>query len=108
MVTATYRHSVFDPAQQRGCFYYPLGIGTKFHHVLANLCHKFHKSKENWGGGILLIVPVLLILLRLPYRNDAEIAKFCNFWTFWPVIQPISHLSNFWTQNRTTILNGLS
>ncbi len=32
------------------------------------------------------------ISLRLPYRNDAEIAKFCNLWTFWPVILLINHL----------------
>ncbi len=30
--------------------------------------------------------------LRLPHRNDAEIAKICNLWTFWLVIQPISRL----------------
>ncbi len=30
--------------------------------------------------------------LRLPYWNDAEIAKFCNLWMFWPVIQLINHL----------------
>ena len=30
--------------------------------------------------------------LRLPYRNDAEIAKFCNLWTFLPVIQSIRDL----------------
>ncbi len=31
-------------------------------------------------------------VIRLPYRNDAKIAEICNLWTFWPVIQPISHL----------------
>ncbi len=30
--------------------------------------------------------------LRLPYRNDAKIAKICNLWTFWPVIPLINHL----------------
>ncbi len=30
--------------------------------------------------------------LRLPHRNDAKIAKFCNLWTFWIVIQLINHL----------------
>ncbi len=30
--------------------------------------------------------------LRLPYRNDAEIAKFCKLLMFWPVIQLINHL----------------
>ncbi len=30
--------------------------------------------------------------LRLPHRNDAEIAKICNLWTFWLVIQLISRL----------------
>ena len=34
-----------------------------------------------------------LLQLRLPHRNDAKIAKICNLCTFWPVIQPISHLS---------------
>ena len=29
--------------------------------------------------------------LRLPYRNDSEIAKFCNLRRFWPVIQLINH-----------------
>ncbi len=28
-------------------------------------------------------------ILRLPHRNDAKIAKICNLWTFWSVIQPI-------------------
>ncbi len=32
------------------------------------------------------------IVLRLPYRNDAKIAEISNLWTFWHVIQPISHL----------------
>ncbi len=27
--------------------------------------------------------------LRLPHMNDAKIAKFCNLWTFWLVIQLI-------------------
>ena len=27
--------------------------------------------------------------LRLPHRNDAEIAKICNLWPFWLVIQLI-------------------
>ncbi len=31
-------------------------------------------------------------VLRLPYRNDAKIAETFNLWTFWPVIQPLSHL----------------
>ncbi len=35
---------------------------------------------------------LLLLNLRLPYRNDVEIAEFCNLWTFWPVIQPIRDL----------------
>ena len=30
--------------------------------------------------------------LRLPHRNDAKIAEIFNFWTFWPVIQPINNL----------------
>ncbi len=30
--------------------------------------------------------------LRLPHRNDAKIAKICNLWTFWLVIQLINHL----------------
>ena len=33
-----------------------------------------------------------LSILRLLHRNDAKIAKICNFWTLWPVIQPINHL----------------
>ena len=32
----------------------------------------------------------LRMILRLPHRNDAEIAKISNFWTFWPVFQLIS------------------
>ena len=32
------------------------------------------------------------LILRLPHRNDAKIAKICNRWTFWPVIQPINNL----------------
>ncbi len=32
------------------------------------------------------ILPYLTCLkLRLPYRNDAKIAKICNLWTFCPV-----------------------
>ncbi len=27
--------------------------------------------------------------LWITHRNDANIAKICNLWTFWPVIQPI-------------------
>ncbi len=39
------------------------------------------------------IMPKIYIpCLRLPCRNEAEIAKFCNLWTFWPVIQLINHL----------------
>ncbi len=34
--------------------------------------------------------------LRLPHRNDDKIAKICNLWTFWPVIQPISNLFKIW------------
>ena len=33
-----------------------------------------------------------MCVLRLPYMNDAEIAKFYNRWMFWPVIQPIRDL----------------
>ncbi len=31
-------------------------------------------------------------MLRLPHRNDAKIAKVCNIWTFWLVIQLIHRL----------------
>ncbi len=31
-------------------------------------------------------------LLRLPHTNDAKIAKICNLWTFWLVIQVKNHL----------------
>ncbi len=31
--------------------------------------------------------PMINHCLRLPYRNDARIAKICNLWTFWLVIQ---------------------
>ena len=34
--------------------------------------------------------------LRLPHRNDAKIAKICECWTFWPVIQPITNLFKIW------------
>ncbi len=43
--------------------------------------------------------------LRLPHRNDANITKICNLWTFWPVIQPINNLFEicqkafFWSSN---------
>ncbi len=30
--------------------------------------------------------------IRIPDSYDAKIAKICNLWTFWPVIQPINHL----------------
>ncbi len=30
--------------------------------------------------------------LRIPDSYDAKIAKICNLWTFWPVIQSINHL----------------
>ncbi len=33
-----------------------------------------------------------LAVLRLPHRNDVKIAKICNFWTFWHVIQLIGYL----------------
>ena len=42
------------------------------------------------------ISPVFLPL-RIPDSYDAKIAKICNFWTFWPVIQPINHLFNIIT-----------
>ncbi len=32
------------------------------------------------------------LTLRLDHRNDAKIAEIYNFWTFWPVVQQISHL----------------
>ena len=32
------------------------------------------------------------VMLRLPHRNDATIAKFCSLWTFWLVIQLINSL----------------
>ena len=35
---------------------------------------------------ILLLPTITLFQLRLPHRNDAEIAKISNFWTFWPVL----------------------
>ncbi len=38
-------------------------------------------------------------VLRLPYINDAETAKFCNLWTFWPVIQPIRDLFVIWQKS---------
>ncbi len=31
-------------------------------------------------------------VLRLPYRNDAKIAKICHLWTLWLVIQLMNHL----------------
>ncbi len=34
----------------------------------------------------------LFMTLRVLARYDAKIAKICNFWTFWPVIQLINHL----------------
>ena len=30
--------------------------------------------------------------LSLPHRNDAKIAKICNFWPLWPVIKLMNHL----------------
>ena len=30
--------------------------------------------------------------LRILARSEAKIAKICNFWTLWPVIQLVNHL----------------
>ncbi len=43
--------------------------------------------------------------LRLPHRNDAKIAKICNLWIFWPVIQPINKRPFFWILKSTWIFN---
>ncbi len=40
----------------------------------------------------LLFILNFLCLLRIPDSYDAKIAKFCNFWTFWPVTQLIDYL----------------
>ena len=42
-------------------------------------------------------------VLRISDSYDAKIAKFCNLWTFWPVIQLRTHISKsdkktFWTK----------
>ena len=46
------------------------------------------KSMESYilGTFCLLFLKVTL------YRNDARIAKICNLWTFWLVIQLMNHL----------------
>ena len=36
---------------------------------------------------------ILEAQLRIPDSCDAEIAKICSLWTFWPVIQLTNHLS---------------
>ena len=33
-----------------------------------------------------------LVILRILARYEVKIAKICNFWTFWPVLQLINHL----------------
>ena len=43
---------------------------------------------EEYRGVKIIIYP----WLRLPHRNDAEMAKICNLWTFWLVFQLINHL----------------
>ncbi len=35
-------------------------------------------------------------MLRILASYEAKIAKICNFWTFWPVIQLINHLFKIW------------
>ncbi len=47
-------------------------------------------SFTNFGSCTVEIL--LVIILRLPHRNDAKMAKICNLWTFWPLIQLINHL----------------
>ncbi len=44
------------------------------------------------------IIRCYLISLIPQYtlRIPAKIAKFCNIWTFWPVIQLINHLFKIW------------
>ncbi len=39
-----------------------------------------------------LVARVACYVLRIPDSYDAKIAKICNFWTFWPVIQLINDL----------------
>ncbi len=43
------------------------------------------------GNTSILVIPMAFIL-RLPHMNDAKIAKMCNIWTFWLVIQLINRL----------------
>ena len=41
------------------------------------------------GEPVIHVVPFWKSILRLPYKNDAKIAKIFNLWTFWPLIQLI-------------------
>ncbi len=46
-------------------------------------------------------------LLRIPDSYDAKIAKICNFWTFWPVIQLINHLFKCYFKNVTALFTSM-
>ncbi len=52
----------------------------------------FHLKYFYYLFSFLSIYNILYVLLSLPHRNDAEIAKICNLWTFWLAIQLIFHL----------------
>ena len=44
-----------------------------------------------WLSKIIIFYDTLLTL-RILASYEAKIAKICNFWTFWPVVQLIEHL----------------
>ncbi len=78
------------------CFWYICYINESWWKWIQSCRHQndLHMresvNKDRWMTHC--TVSLHLCLLRLPYRNDAEIAKFCDLWTFWPVIQLINHL----------------
>ena len=69
-------------------FSYPVCTltGTKFGPKSIPLLALIHKN------GTLCGTTIVVERLRIPDSYDAKITKICNFWTFWHVIQLISHL----------------
>ena len=63
-------------------------ITSIIHACLKPLCDRQYYCTVT----LIRIILYDYLLLRLPHRNDAKIAKICNFWTVWPVIQLINHL----------------
>ncbi len=59
----------------------------------------------NFLVGSLVAQLTLLVPLRIPDSHDAKMAKICNLWRIWPVIQPINNLFKRWFISEITVKN---